>query len=586
MEGLWCRWAITRFWQAFHITFLEYIGQRIGELRMAPYLRHEPAVLRNSDNMAACVAQLKGSKSTAIDTAHRFSKTNAALVDLDMRSFQNHMAGRLLWFADAISRDKLVELNSVCHTLHIRHKNVGLNEQVRDFIGGLEVEMLFVSADLRMALPSPANAGSGKVVRFETPVRPKPKRKRMAKRAVEGVLGLLEFSVGGSSDTSAQRQTHAVPRPKHSKYGGEADEVISHFCELGWRTARKLGRVLQLVGVVATLITMLAGRWPRRGRVVARAVAVARLLCARGILGMAATAAAVTRGHVPSHQQQYGVPVRPPVVKVWYLKAYNYSPTGRIADVQRMERMQQDDYYQFPAELDAGEYRSRDDMLQMLFTASAFGDRGVRFAYWYEHGTVSAPMPTTYDQLQRWIIAGDFQQAFYINEDLLETPDFLDEEAASDARIDDLLNPSSRGAHCDYCGTWCEEGEYDSDWRGTGLDICHAGEHEDEKAESEAFFWRASRPCSPRHYRRTDGRHDDDDDHFWPVSPNRSPQWCRKTMRDAIANTTCTAYDNTVEVIRFPPPRACFPQPSPLLAAGRDDEERGASGARAAPVLA
>jgi hypothetical protein len=111
-----------------------------------------------------------------------------------------------------------------------------------------------------------------------------------------------------------------------------------------------------------------------------------------------------------------------------------------------MERMQKDDYYQFPAELDAGEYRSRDDMLQMLFTASAFGDRGVRFAYWYEHGTISAPMPTTYDQLQRWIISGDFQQAFYINEDLLETPDFLDEEAASDARIDDLLNPSSTGA--------------------------------------------------------------------------------------------------------------------------------------------
>jgi hypothetical protein len=62
MEGLWCRWPLTRFWQAFHITFLEYVGQREGELRMAPYVRYEPAVLRNSDNLAACVAQLKGSK--------------------------------------------------------------------------------------------------------------------------------------------------------------------------------------------------------------------------------------------------------------------------------------------------------------------------------------------------------------------------------------------------------------------------------------------------------------------------------------------------------------------------------------------
>jgi hypothetical protein len=117
--------------------------------------------------MAAFVAQLKGSKSTAIDTAHRFSRTNATLADLDLRSFQNHMAARLLWFADALSRNKIVELNSVCqHTLHIRHKNIGLNEQVRDFIGGLEVEMLFSFANLGKALPSPANASAGTIVRF------------------------------------------------------------------------------------------------------------------------------------------------------------------------------------------------------------------------------------------------------------------------------------------------------------------------------------------------------------------------------------------------------------------------------------
>ena len=203
MEGLWCRWPLTRFWQAFHITFLEYVGQRVGELRMAPYVRHEPAVLRNSDNLAACVAQLKGSKSEAIDAAHRFSKANAVLVDLDLRSFQNHMAGRLLWFADAISRDKIVALNSVCHTLHIRHQDVGLNEQVRDFIGGLEVHMLFVSADLRVALPAPANTGGGKVVRFQAR-QARQEAQAPAQTVVEGVQ--RHRRQGGAGGTRQPRQ--------------------------------------------------------------------------------------------------------------------------------------------------------------------------------------------------------------------------------------------------------------------------------------------------------------------------------------------------------------------------------------------
>ena len=131
-------------------------------------------------------------------------------------------------------------------------------------------------------------------------------------------------------------------------------------------------------------------------------------------------------------------------------------------------------------------------MLRELFKASGFGDRGVRFAYWYEHGTVSAPMPTTYDQLQRWIIEGDFSQAFYINEDELETPERLEEEAASDARIDDLFSSANYGARCDYCGDWCAFGEYDDDWMGTGLTVCYTGEHEAEKAESEDYFYYSS----------------------------------------------------------------------------------------------
>ena len=76
MEGLWCRWVHhAGSGKRSTLRASSTSGSAVGELRMAPYLRHEPAVLRNSDNMAACVAQLKGSKSTPIDTAHRFSKS-------------------------------------------------------------------------------------------------------------------------------------------------------------------------------------------------------------------------------------------------------------------------------------------------------------------------------------------------------------------------------------------------------------------------------------------------------------------------------------------------------------------------------
>ena len=214
---------------------------------------------------------------------------------------------------------------------------------------------------------------------------------------------------------------------------------------------------------------------------------------------MATTAAAVTRGHVPSHQQQYNVPVRPATVQVWQVYRHNYSPDGVQAHVQHgLEGMRQETFYQYPTALDSGEFRSRDGMLAALFAASAFGDRGVKFAYWYEHGTVSTPLPTTYDQLHQWISAGDFSQAFYINDDALETPEKLDEEAAAEARIDDLLNSANRGAHCDYCGDWCAYGEYDEDWMGTGLNVCYAGEHEAEKAETEAYLAGMMGPASPR----------------------------------------------------------------------------------------
>jgi hypothetical protein len=121
-------------------------------------------------------------------------------------------------------------------------------------------------------------------------------------------------------------------------------------------------------------------------------------------------------------------------------------------------------------------------------------------------------MPTTYDQLQRWIIAGDFSQAFYINDDTLETPEALAEEAANDARIDDLLSSSNYGARCDYCETWCAHGEYDDDWMGTGLNVCHAGEHEAERAESEAYVFCMSPSSSRDWIWKSKSESDEEDD--------------------------------------------------------------------------
>ena len=170
-------------------------------------------------------------------------------------------------------------------------------------------------------------------------------------------------------------------------------------------------------------------------------------------------------------------------------------------------------------------------------------------------------MPTTYDQLHRWIMAGDFSQAFYINDDSLETPEKLDEEAAAEARMDDLLN-SAAGANCDYCGTWCAHGEYDEDWMGTGLSVCYAGEHEAEKAESEAHFYCMS-PVSPRHWiwSSEDSRHDDEDDDTF----------------GCLRDLGCVAYDSTIEVVRFPPPAPRVPQPSPLISGAAKRARRAPS---------
>ena len=239
--------------------------------------------------------------------------------------------------------------------------------------------MLFVSADLRVALPAPTNTSSGKVVRFQLDKREK-RRKRQRKTVVEGVLGIIVSDTPAGNRSAIATASSSSSFPFRALYGGERDEVISSLLSLCGGTDGGTDFVVALFGLVA-LSTLLAQRPRLRWGAFDTVMLAARMLLTRGAFLMAATASAVTRSHVPSHQQQYDVPVRPPVVQVWYLKRYNYSPTGRIGDVQYgLERMDQKTYYQFPAALDGGEFRSRDDMLRELFKASAFGDRGVRFA--------------------------------------------------------------------------------------------------------------------------------------------------------------------------------------------------------------
>ena len=211
------------------------------------------------------------------------------------------------------------------------------------------------------------------------------RRKRQRRQVVEGVFGVTVASVPSAGKSFADEEAVGSFRPTHSAYGGERDEVISHV-ESATRAApgvvwRCVARAMLCAAAFGTLLT-------RRARL--HRGAIARMLLTRGALLMAATAAAVQRGHVPSHQQQYNVPVRPPTVQVWSLQRYPYLQDGFLSDLRYGERMVQESFYQFPAALDSGEFRTINDMLHEFFKASAFGDRGVKFAYWYEHGTISA----------------------------------------------------------------------------------------------------------------------------------------------------------------------------------------------------
>ena len=177
------------------------------------------------------------------------------------------------------------------------------------------------------------------------------------------VAGVVVSAAPANHTSAGETASTGSPVPFRALYGGERDEVISYL--LSWcgdaaaRTASFGQVILRRIGLFALGILLAQRARPRRGAFETVMLA-ARLLLTRGSFLMAATASAVTRGHVPSHQQQYDVPVRPPVVQVWYLKRYSYSPTGRIGDVQHgLERMEQEAYYQFPATLKDGEFRSR-----------------------------------------------------------------------------------------------------------------------------------------------------------------------------------------------------------------------------------
>ena len=100
---------------------------------------------------------------------------------------------------------------------------------------------------------------------------------------------------------------------RHTR-GGEDDEVISKLdLATSGDDAGRWQQVSRLPMGVATLCALVTRRATRRFGIVERAEAMARMTLARGALCMAThvatTVAAVTRGHVPSQRETYGVPV-------------------------------------------------------------------------------------------------------------------------------------------------------------------------------------------------------------------------------------------------------------------------------------
>jgi hypothetical protein len=191
LQGLWYRWAFSAFWQRFHITCLEYVGQKVGRVAMAPFLEHEPLVLNAGDNIAAQAALVQASSSPAIRIAQQVCDTDKVLRRAQSQDASIHISGVNLWFADAISRKKLAQLDSVCSALSIRHTCIGVSANADALVAALEVAFIFQWRKVPFSLPAPSAKGGTRLVTFQADSHIARSQKRARPAWVEGVGGLV-----------------------------------------------------------------------------------------------------------------------------------------------------------------------------------------------------------------------------------------------------------------------------------------------------------------------------------------------------------------------------------------------------------
>ncbi|KAL1518519.1 hypothetical protein AB1Y20_002808 [Prymnesium parvum] len=191
------------FWQKFHITCLEYIGQKIGRLAMVPYLSGDPVVLMAGDATVAQLAMLQRSKSAAIAVVQREVASHHELRALQTKELVTHVSGVNLWFADAVSRGRWATLNVVCAAaLRLKYHVVRAESRVEAFMCGLAAAFIAAAALIQVALPSLLSTrrsnSSLRVVTFAPQAPPRAAGRRRARPPVsaEGRKGLLAARVG------------------------------------------------------------------------------------------------------------------------------------------------------------------------------------------------------------------------------------------------------------------------------------------------------------------------------------------------------------------------------------------------------
>ena len=250
LQGLWYRWAFSAFWQRFHITCLEYVGQKVGRIAMAPFLEHEHLVLNAGDNIAAQAALVRASPSPAIHIAQQVCDVDTVLRRAQSQDASIHISGVNLWFADAISRRKLAQLDAVCSALSIRHTCIGASANADALVAKLEVAFIFQWRKIPFSLPAPSSKGGTRLVTFRADSRDAHNRKRARHASVEGVGGLVSVArshIRGVAIAAMVSEVNACTAAQTSSRIGTLAMVRPHIC--GW-LAMAAAIVLCLIIVV------------------------------------------------------------------------------------------------------------------------------------------------------------------------------------------------------------------------------------------------------------------------------------------------------------------------------------------------